>query len=38
VVGGRLVLLDDEDPGGHAANPELLVTLDPGAFRRHLAE
>ena len=32
VVGGRLVLLDDEHPGAHAADRELLVALDARAL------
>jgi hypothetical protein len=35
VVGGRLVLLDDEDSGTHAADRELLVALDARALGRN---
>ncbi len=33
-MGGRLMLLDDEHPGTHAADRELLVTLDAHALSR----
>ena len=32
MVGGRPVLLDDEHPGAHTADRELLVALDARAF------
>ena len=35
VVGGRLMLLDDENPGTHATDRELFVTLDTRAFARN---
>ena len=35
VVGGGLVLLDDEHAGAHAADRELLVALDARAFGRN---